>query len=141
MIGGYFQINSTAMENKATRQMEQMKPQSLQPHLPPGGWQTVPFHRGDDVIRQNIETEPSGVGEEPFARQNPRGQVILKDIEDFLYRTTAFSLPTQKSLSLPIPQVGDDRKVVIAMTIVEELGLLGTKANGQVPIGLHSSLA
>ena len=136
-----FEVNSTTVENKATRQMEQMKPQSLHPHPPPGRGQAVPFQGCQDVISQNIEAEPGGIGKEPFAGQGPRGQVVLEHIEDLLHRPTALSLPTQKPLSLPIPQVGDHRKMMVAMTILEKLCLGGTNANSQIPIRLHSFFA
>jgi len=67
MTFGDFQQDLTPMNNDSTRHVQQMKPQSLQPGGPPRTGQTLSFHHREDIVGQDIQAKPSGIGKEPFA--------------------------------------------------------------------------
>ena len=140
MTLGNLQVDSTPMNNDPTRHVQQMKPQRLQPSRPPRTRQTLSFHHCQDIVSQNIQTKPSGIGKEPFTRHTAHGQIILQNIDDFLHSPTPLPLPTQKSLPIPTPHIGNDGKVMIPIPIGKQISLSRPKADGQIAVRLHALL-
>jgi hypothetical protein len=73
------------MNNDPSRQVQQMKAQCLQSSHPPKLGQTLSLHHRKDIISQNIQTKPSGVGKEAPTRQASTRQIILQHLEDLLW--------------------------------------------------------
>src|SRR5208283_2195673 len=59
---GNLLVDSTPMNNDSARHVQQMKTQRLQPSGPPGTRQTLSFHHRQDIVGQNIQAKPGGIG-------------------------------------------------------------------------------
>ena len=74
MIPRQFQIETASMNDHSGRQAQQMEPKRFEPGSPPNRGQTLPFHHRKDVVSQNIQPKPSGIGEEPLTRHTAHRQ-------------------------------------------------------------------
>jgi len=137
MIGYDLKEETSSMVNNSPRDAKQMISERFKTNRPPGRRQRFPLHHGEDIVGEGIESPPSGIGKESFRWHHPSGEIIFEDIMDFFYRSTAFSLPPEQSLSVPTPDIGDDGKVMIGRPILKEFSLSRSDTNRQVPIGFH----
>lgn len=117
------------MGDQPARHGEYEKPQPFGPRGQQVRREGQTLEGGQYIVGEQHQAQPGGIRAEAPTRQDAPGQLVLDHIMHMFNRAGLLPMPLEQPCPVPLPQVGEDRKMLDGCAIGEVLALAGAHAD------------